>query len=51
MVDLFENFIGLDGFEFLEFIVLKKGMLEFIFEVMGFIFVVCYKLKDVELWC
>ncbi len=28
MADLFENPIGLDGFEFLEFTAPKKGMLE-----------------------
>ena len=35
MADLFENPIGLDGFEFLEFTAPKKGMLEPIFEAMG----------------
>ena len=32
MADLFENPIGLDGFEFLEFTAPKKGMLEPIFD-------------------
>jgi len=35
MADLFENPIGLDGFEFLEFTAPKKGILEPIFEAMG----------------
>lgn len=50
MADLFENPIGLDGFEFLEFTAPKKGMLEPIFEAMGFTLVARHKSKDVELW-
>ena len=50
MADLFENPIGLDGFEFLEFTAPKKGMLEPIFESMGFTLVARHKSKDVELW-
>ena len=50
MADLFENPIGLDGFEFLEFTASKKGMLEPIFEAMGFTLVARHKSKDVELW-
>jgi len=49
MADLFENPIGLDGFEFLEFTAPKKGMLEPIFEAMGFTLVARHKSKDVEL--
>ncbi len=50
MADLFENPIGLDGFEFLEFTAPKRGMLEPIFEAMGFTLVARHKSKDVELW-
>ena len=50
MADLFENPLGLDGFEFLEFTAPKKGMLEPIFEAMGFTLVARHKSKDVELW-
>ncbi|WP_421134294.1 4-hydroxyphenylpyruvate dioxygenase [Alteromonas sp. A079] len=50
MADLFENPIGLDGFEFLEFTAPEKGMLEPIFEAMGFTLVARHKSKDVELW-
>jgi len=50
MADLFENPIGLDGFEFLEFTAPKKGMLEPIFDAMGFTLVARHKSKDVELW-
>ena len=50
MADLFENPIGLDGFEFLEFTARKKGILEPIFEAMGFTLVARHKSKDVELW-
>lgn len=50
MADLFENPIGLDGFEFLEFTAPKKGILEPIFEAMGFTRVARHKSKDVELW-
>ena len=50
MADLFENPIGLDGFEFLEFTAPEKGILEPIFEAMGFTRVARHKSKDVELW-
>ncbi|GEA11422.1 4-hydroxyphenylpyruvate dioxygenase [Alteromonas sp. KUL49] len=50
MADLFDNPIGLDGFEFLEFTAPEKGMLEPIFEAMGFTLVARHKSKDVELW-
>ena len=36
MADLFENPIGLDGFEFVEFCAPEKGVLEPVFETMGF---------------
>ena len=50
MADLFENPIGLDGFEFLEFTAPQKGILEPIFEAMGCTLVARHKSKDVELW-
>ncbi|GMM70022.1 4-hydroxyphenylpyruvate dioxygenase [Alteromonas sp. MTD1] len=50
MADLFDNPIGLDGFEFLEFTAPEKGILEPIFEAMGFTLVARHKSKDVELW-
>ena len=50
MADVFENPIGLDGFEFLEFTAPKKGLLEPMFEAMGFTLVAKHKSKDVELW-
>ena len=36
MSDLFENPAGLDGFEFIEFSAPTKGVLEPVFEAMGF---------------
>ena len=50
MTDLFENPIGLDGFEFVEFSAPEKGMLEPVFEAMGFTKVARHRSKDVELW-
>lgn len=50
MADLFENPMGLDGFEFVEFTAPEKGMLEPIFESMGFTKVAIHKSKAVELW-
>lgn len=50
MADLFENPMGLDGFEFVEFTAPKKGLLEPIFESMGFSKVAVHKSKQVELW-
>ncbi|PEQ12723.1 4-hydroxyphenylpyruvate dioxygenase [Novosphingobium sp. PC22D] len=50
MTDLFENPIGLDGFEFVEFSAPEKGMLEPVFEAMGFTRVARHRSKDVELW-
>ncbi|MAI36319.1 4-hydroxyphenylpyruvate dioxygenase [Alteromonas sp.] len=50
MADLFENPVGLDGFEFLEFTAPEKGILEPMFEAMGFTLVARHKSKDVELW-
>ncbi|WP_156841105.1 4-hydroxyphenylpyruvate dioxygenase [Novosphingobium aquimarinum] len=50
MTDLFENPIGLDGFEFVEFSAPEKGMLEPVFAAMGFTKVARHRSKDVELW-
>ena len=50
MADLFENPAGLDGFEFIEFSAPTKGVLEPVFEVMGFEKVAKHRSKDVELW-
>jgi 4-hydroxyphenylpyruvate dioxygenase len=50
MADLFENPIGLDGFEFVEFCAPAKGVLEPVFESMGFSHVASHRSKDVQLW-
>ncbi len=50
MADLFENPMGLDGFEFVEFTAPERGILEPVFEMMGFTKVAIHKSKEVELW-
>ncbi len=50
MADLFENPMGLDGFEFVEFTAPTKGILEPLFEAMGFELVAHHRSKDVHLW-
>ncbi|BBC73057.1 4-hydroxyphenylpyruvate dioxygenase [Altererythrobacter sp. B11] len=50
MADLFDNPLGLDGFEFLEFSAPEKGILEPAFERMGFSLVARHRSKDVQLW-
>lgn len=50
MADLFENPLGLDGFEFVEFTAPAKGALEPVFEAMGFTHVASHRSKDVHLW-
>ena len=50
MVDLFENPMGLDGFEFVEFTAPGEGVLEPVFEVMGFTRVAVHRSKQVALW-
>jgi 4-hydroxyphenylpyruvate dioxygenase len=50
MADLFENPLGLDGFEFIEFCAPEKGLLEDVFASMGFTRVARHRSKDVELW-
>lgn len=50
MTDLFENPMGLDGFEFVEFASPKPGVLEPIFDMMGFSLIAKHRSKDVELY-
>ncbi|CAN0599864.1 unnamed protein product, partial [Laminaria digitata] len=50
MVDLFENPMGLDGFEFVEFTAPAAGVLEPVFESMGFTCVARHRSKAVALW-
>ena len=50
MADLFENPVGLDGFEFVEFSAPEKGVLEPVFQAMGFTHVANHRSKDVQLW-
>lgn len=50
MTDLFENPLGLDGFEFMEFSAPEKGLLEPVFERMGFSRIARHRSKDVDLW-
>jgi len=50
MTDLFENPIGLDGFEFVEFCAPEKGQIEPVFQAMGFRHVANHRSKDVQLW-
>ena len=50
MADLFENPMGLNGFEFVEFTAPEEGVLEPIFELMGFTKVAVHRSKNVSLW-
>jgi 4-hydroxyphenylpyruvate dioxygenase len=50
MTDLFENPLGLDGFEFVEFAAPERGLLEPVFAAMGFSHVARHRSKDVDLW-
>src|SRR3546814_12444495 len=50
MADLFDNPLGLDGFEFVEFSAPEKGMLEPVFQAMGFTRIAHHRSKDVALW-
>jgi 4-hydroxyphenylpyruvate dioxygenase len=50
MTDLYENPMGLDGFEFVEFASPEPGVLEPLFEMMGFIEVARHRSKKVTLW-
>lgn len=50
MADLFENPMGLDGFEFVEYAATERGVLEPVFEMLGFTHVAHHRSKDVDLW-
>ena len=50
MADIFENPMGLDGFEFVEFSAPEKGLLEDIFRRTGFTHIANHRSKDVQLW-
>ena len=50
MADLFENPMGLCGFEFVEFTAPERGILEPVFESMGFVRIAKHRTKDVDLW-
>ena len=50
MTDLFDNPLGLDGFEFVEFCAPEKGLLEPVFTRMGFTHVAHHRSKDVDVW-
>jgi 4-hydroxyphenylpyruvate dioxygenase len=50
MAEIFDNPLGLDGFEFVEFCAPEKGLLEPVFEAMGFVRVAHHRSKDVHLW-
>ena len=50
MTDVFDNPLGLDGFEFIEFSAPEKGLLEPVFERMGFNRIARHRSKDVDLW-
>jgi 4-hydroxyphenylpyruvate dioxygenase len=50
MTDLFENPMGLNGFEFVEFASPKPGVLEPVFELMGFVAVAKHRSKQVTLY-
>ena len=46
----FENPLGLDGFEFVEFCAPEKGLLEPVFAAMGFTEIARHRSKDVSVW-
>ena len=50
MADLFENPMGLDGFEFIEFAAPDPAVLESAFRLLGFTAVAKHRSKDVSLW-
>lgn len=50
MPDIFENPVGLDGFEFIEFCAPERGILEAAFEAMRFARIARHRSKDVDLW-
>lgn len=50
MADLFDNPMGLDGFEFVEFAAPQKGVLEPVFETLGFTRLATHRSKDAVLY-
>jgi 4-hydroxyphenylpyruvate dioxygenase len=50
MADLFDNPMGLDGFEFVEFAAPDPAVLEDAFRLLGFTAVAKHRSKDVSLW-
>ncbi len=50
MADVFENPMGLDGFEFVEFCAPQRGTIEPVLEATGFTLVAKHRSKDVDLW-
>ena len=50
MVDLSDNPLGLDGFEFIEFSAPAKGALEPVFQAMGFKRIARHRSKEADLW-
>jgi 4-hydroxyphenylpyruvate dioxygenase len=50
MTDLYDNPLGLDGFEFIEFCAPEKGLIEPVFTAMGFTAIARHRSKNVELW-
>lgn len=50
MADLFDNPMGLDGFEFVEFAAKEPGILEPMFELMGFSHIANHRSKNVKLY-
>ena len=50
MADIFDNPLGLDGFEFIEFCAPEPGLLEPVFASMGFSRIARHRSKAVELW-
>ncbi len=50
MPSQFDNPMGLDGFEFVEFAATERGVLEPVFEMLGFSQVASHRSKAVDLW-
>ena len=50
MADLYDNPMGLDGFEFVEYAASERGLLEPVFAMMGFTHVASHRSKAVDLW-
>ena len=50
MIDLTNNPMGLDGFEFVEFVAPRRGILEPVFDMLGFSHVANHRSKDVALY-